>query len=309
MLAFRSDLTQCCRDYFLAEGLYEIATPVVRFAGTSEVHLENLRLDGSEGSGGYLQTSPEYAMKIALARHGQSIFQICPAIRGGETGARHSVEFQMLEWYRLGYTLKELADDLGRLLHEVSVSLASKHPGVSTIQEINHTTYRALFESVYGINPHAADRTDLDTLAANQGLFHLTESDGVGDMLDGLFSSAIEPRLEKPTLVFDYPASQAALAEVLIDQAGDLVARRFELFAGGFEIANAYQELDDPIELKRRFAVNNEIRKSLGKALVPDDQELLSVTGSIGTYAGIALGMDRFAMYLLGASDIASVSV
>ena len=297
MLAFRSDLARAIRAYFHQEGVLEVVTPVLRDSGSSEAHLQNLMTNTSPPL--YLQTSPEYAMKCLLGAHGASIYQICPAFRGGETGSRHSVEFQMLEWYRLGYTLTELMDDLVSLIEFIVEEL--NPPGLE-FNTIDGVSYHRLFEDRFGLNPHQADLETLKSLAKD--LDHLGEDAGLSDVLDALFSTHIEPGLEKPTIVYEYPACQAALAELNSTLEGDTVADRFELYIGGIELANAYQELDDVAELKKRFAENNRLRRELAKPEVPDDAALIAATGQIGQYAGIALGIDRLAMVLWGADTL-----
>jgi len=141
------------------------------------------------------------------------------------------------------------------------------------------------------------------------GLTHLAADCNDADYLDGLFSAGIEASLEEPVIVIDYPACQAALAQVRADAAGDMVSTRFELIMGGLEIANAYQELDDHRELQERLGEFNRQRQQLGKVYMEPDRELLAATGSIGTYSGIALGLDRLAMVLLGLDSIDQVTL
>lgn len=307
MLAYRSDLVRACRRYFESEGLHEVTTPLLREYGANEVHLDSVRTSG--GSSLYLQTSPEYAMKILLAKYGASLFQICPAVRGGEKGPRHRIEFQMLEWYRLGFTLEELADDLERFLVAVSAELAPTYSQSRSISALRRVTYRQLFEERFGINPHVEPVPGLSSLAAQMNLAHVKGTKSRADLLDALFTMGIAGELQEPVVVMDYPDCQAALAEITCTDDGDRVARRFELFASGVELANAYQELDDATLLKDRFTENNRLREKLAKPVVPADEELIAATGNIGVYAGIALGMDRFAMVLMGAGRLEDVSL
>ena len=306
LLSFRSDLTRAIRNYFYASDVVEVTTASLRAAGTSDVHLENLAVELKEGRS-YLQTSPEYAMKILLASHRDLLFQICPAFRGGETGTRHRVEFQMLEWYRWGYRLPELADDLISMLTYVQQALADQYDTLPFEPVIRRVTYRELFEARYDINPHLADEAALKGLAMSVGLDHLAFDASQDDYLDGLFSVGVEPDLVEPTIVYDFPACQAALAETRQRPSGDLVSDRFELYVRGLELANAYQELTDAEELERRLKGNNLRRKQLGKPLIPLDAEMIQATGRLETCAGIALGVDRLVMVLLGAETIEAV--
>ena len=256
---------------------------------------------------GYLQTSPEYAMKILLADYREDIYQICPAFRGGESGNRHLTEFQMLEWYRCGLSLVGLMDDLESLVNGVIADLTAGFPLALPTGSFRRVTYRELFEQSFGLNPHDAPRESLVQVASRAGLDHIASDASVADCLDALFSTVIEPDLAAPTLVFDYPAFQSALAEVGEGEQGDRVSRRFELFAGGLELANAYQELTDAEELRARFDENNRQRALTGKPGVPADEALIEATSRMPACSGIALGMDRLAMVLLGEREISAV--
>lgn len=304
LLAFRSELNRAIRNYFHAGGLLEVTTPLLRDAGSSEVHLQNIMTAGSPAQ--YLQTSPEYAMKCLLADSEVSLFQICPAFRGGEKGKRHSIEFQMLEWYRLGFSLTDLMDDLGALLNHLVRELGEAHQLSASFREIGRVSYRELFEGAFGINPHQADLNRLQAL--DFSFDHLGAEAREREMLDALFSTVIEPGLSEPTIVFDYPACQAALAEIKTSDEGDTVSDRFELYVSGVELANAYQELCDHKELASRFAENNRERRKLGRPEIPDDEALLAATEKLRESAGIALGIDRLAMVLLGVDSIGAAT-
>ncbi len=243
-------------------------------------------------------------MKCLLAEHHLSIFQICPAYRGGEFGRRHRVEFQMLEWYRCGHSLTELMDDLQAMLRHVSKQLAGYNiQPVTPIKD--RYSYRELFEKYLNVNPHSSEVAVLARLVAPEVTAHLDSHATQSDYLDAVFSAAIEPRLLAPTIVYDFPACQAALAETKHNEAGDLVSDRFEFYLGGVEIANAYQELGDAQALARRFALNNRQRQLSGKPIIKDDMELLCIIDDLPTCAGIALGIERLTMALRGLEDIA----
>ena len=282
-----------------------MTTPLLRDTGSVEVHLDSIRTDGEPSY--FLQTSPEYAMKTLVANFGRSIYQICPAVRGEEHSHRHRLEFQMLEWYRCQYKLSEMAGDLRALLMHVAALLRPDHELEVEFDRVPEVTYKELFMRTFGVNPHQVKSNDLAMLAQRNGLTHLARGGDVSDYLDGLFASVIEPRLEKPVIVRDYPACQAALSQITKNLDGDNVSARFELFVNGLEIANAYYELDDGDELQQRFAEFNQQRLMLGKPTMEVDQKLLESTGSIGDYSGIALGVDRLAMVLLGCTSIEEV--
>ena len=285
--------------------MLEVTTPQLRPAGASDPHLVNLAVPLPTRDA-YLQTSPEAAMKRLLAAYRQSIYQICAAFRGGETGTRHSVEFTMLEWYRCDILLEGLMDDMTQLLSNVIDALQDSYPQVMPVTAPVRVSYRQLFEQAFGVNPHQASAVTLAALCRNRALDHLADP-APADCLDALFATVIEPDLKAPTIVYDYPACQAALAECRTDAAGDQVAARFELYVSGVEIANAYQELRDKEELERRLALNNSRRMQLGLPVMSDDLELIEATAALPVCSGIALGLDRLAMVLLGRDQLADV--
>ncbi|MFT7219173.1 MAG: lysyl-tRNA synthetase class 2 [Candidatus Azotimanducaceae bacterium] len=273
---------------------------MLRRFGTNDPHLASFVVPAFEGDEpGYLQTSPEHAMKCLLENERRSMFQICPAFRRGEKGARHLVEFQMLEWYRCDYSLGELSEDLKALLAFIAsdeqLRLSRDFEPPVTV------TYRSLFEQHFGCNPHDLNRQELAKLSSAE---HLDESASSADYFDALFSSRIEPKLRSPTIVVHYPECQAALATVSKNNEGDMVSNRFELFFEGVELANAYHELGDSEELLRRFERNNEMRRALGLAEMEPDAELLNCVGNMPPCSGIALGVDRLIMVLLGMTSL-----
>ena len=303
-LRFRADLLRALREYFFQEHLLEVSTPVLRAYGASEVHLDNIQV----GQLGYLQTSPEFAMKSLLGESPVSMFQVCPAFRGGETGARHRVEFQMLEWYRVGFSLKELMDDLIALLDHVVAQLKVRHPIVFAAARPLRVSYKTLFEDEFCRDPHLLDLSGLQSLGRDIPAEYLDANATCADYLDALFSLRVEPTLQAPTIVYDYPVSQAALAQVKRNEPGNLVSDRFEYYVSGMELANAYQELSDPVELRRRFDENNQLRVIAGKPTMANDETFLNLIGELPRCAGIALGVDRLAMILLGAGSIDEVN-
>jgi lysyl-tRNA synthetase class 2 len=305
MLRARDRLLRVVRSFFSEKGVIEVQTPVVGTAGASDPHIENLTFRSSSRTL-YLQTSPEYAMKRLLAGGSGAIFQVCPALRGGESGERHNMEFTMLEWYRPGFNLGQLADEVVALIERAAVEFSKP------LGDVRSVSYRELFESCYGRNPHACDSEDLAGLVKEHhgGLpAHLGEADAgtVNDLLDYLFSRGIEKSLEGPTVVFNFPTCQAALAEVVEDQDSDEVAARFELFWQGTELANGYLELRKPEELRARIVANNDLRRQRGMQEMPADEKLLEALPEMPVCSGVALGIDRLLMLLTDAVSIDEV--
>ncbi|MDA0977764.1 MAG: EF-P lysine aminoacylase EpmA [Proteobacteria bacterium] len=306
LLRFRNDLLAAVRAYFRESDTLEVSTPLIRPWGTPEPHLQNLVVQ-SGGQSLFLQTSPEFAMKVLLARYRQDIYQICAAVRAEELGARHDLEFQMLEWYRVDIGLMDLAEDVRAFWRRVGEALAAHHELPGWQSDIEMVSYAGVFEAYLQCDPHTADIRQLQEKAHGLGIRHLAGDASRADWLDALFATAIEPGLTAPTLVFGYPACQSALAEIDQDSSGVAVSRRFELFANGLELANAYQELTDPQALYQRFAQFNVRRLQEGREFVAVDEALMDAMQSMPRSAGIALGVDRLAMAWLAADSISQV--
>ena len=245
-------------------------------------------------------------MKRLLASGSGSIYQICPAFRAGELGSKHNTEFSMLEWYRVGYSLEELVAEVATLLQQAL--------DVNQVQtsEFRFTTYRELFTSRFDVNPHDAGIETLRGLifAENLTADHIDNIDDDAtrnECLDLLFASCIEPGLEEPTFVLEFPAGQAALAKIAANDQYDVVARRFELYWQGMELANGYDELTDPAELRQRFEKNNTQRVARGLIEMAPDKKLLASMSELPDCAGVAIGLDRLVMLLCGKTSIDEV--
>ena len=244
----------------------------------------------------YLQTSPEYAMKRLLAAGSGAIYQICKVFRDGERGRRHNPEFTMLEWYRPGFDHHRLMDEVDALLQAVLGAAAAER-----------ISYADAFRRHAGIDPHAASDGELRSRVAALGVSGIAELDR-DDLLNLLLTHTVEQRLgvSRPTFLFDYPASQAALARI---RPGDPpVAERFEVFIDGVELANGFHELADPDEQRRRFAADLEERRRRGLPEVAVDERLLAaLAAGLPDCAGVALGVDRLVMLKAGTRNIADV--
>jgi len=252
-----------------------------------------------EGRRLYLQTSPEFAMKRLLAAGGEALYQVTRAFRNGEVGRLHNPEFTIVEWYRAG-------DDLRagmQLLSEFATALLECPPA-------ELLSYREAFQRHAGIEPHTCHEADLATAVRQRGIstppaIAAHDRDG---WLELLLVELVEPHLGqgRPTILFDYPASQAALARVRPDSPP--VAERFELYVQGIELANGYHELLDTDILRRRNAENNARRTADGKPPLPEESRLLrAMDAGLPDCTGVALGFDRLVMLAAGAKSIADV--
>ena len=288
--------------------MLEIDVPLVGLNGVSDVHIESPRL--VPPAFGYLQSSPEYFMKRLLAAGTGSIYCLGKAFRLGELGQRHYPEFTLLEWYRPGWDEHELMDEVFHLLLEVGVEKVGveKVSVENTSHEYIKKTYGEVFETETGINPHLGEISALRSLAARLANRDFS-GEGRDTCLDLIFSLQIEPVLPAGVMfICDYPACQAALAELGVDTNGVKVARRFEVFLDKIELANGYYELTDAVELRQRFEEDNKKRLQLGRLTVdPDERLLAAMAAGLPPCAGVALGVDRLLMNLLGVKDIAEV--
>ena len=301
----RSKIYRTIRRFFDDRGVAEVTTPVLGASGVSDLHIQSLSLV-DDGQSWFLQSSPEYSMKRLLASGSGSIYQICPAFRAGELGSKHNTEFSMLEWYRVGYSLEELVAEVATLLQQAL--------DVNQVQtsEFRFTTYRELFTSRFDVNPHDAGIETLRGLifAENLTADHIDSIDDDAtrnECLDLLFASCIEPGLDEPTFVLEFPAGQAALAKIAANDQYDVVARRFELYWQGMELANGYDELTDPAELRQRFEKNNTQRVARGLIEMAPDKKLLASMSELPDCAGVAIGLDRLVMLLCGKTSIDEV--
>ncbi|MFN3580275.1 MAG: EF-P lysine aminoacylase EpmA [Pseudomonas sp.] len=299
-LRARAGIMDALRRFFAERGVLEVDTPALSVAAVSDPQLQPFACDYvPEGAGvahrRYLQTSPEYPMKRLLAAGSGCIWQLCKVFRNGESGGRHNPEFSMLEWYRVGYDHHQLMDEVDELVVSVLGCTAARR-----------VTYAALFEELLGLDVHACETSELAAQGRERCGF-------VGDLsrdgwLNLLFSHCVEPLLLEPTLVYAFPASQAALARIVEGDDRVPCAARFELFVGGMELANGYFELTDADEQLRRFEADQQARQIEGGALLPVDLNLLAALRSgLPSCAGVALGFDRLVMLALGARSIDQV--
>ncbi|MGB2681216.1 MAG: EF-P lysine aminoacylase EpmA [Candidatus Competibacter sp.] len=307
-LRLRAELLAQIRAFFAARRVLEVDTPALSGAAITDPHLASFstRYSGPgprHGQALYLHTSPEFPMKRLLAAGSGSIYQIARVFRDGEAGRRHNPEFTLLEWYRVGLDHHGLMDEVAELMKALLA-------GRMALAEPERLSYRELFERHLQLDPHRSRVQDLAACAARWGLsvppgMPLADVD---PWLDLLLTHCIEPELGQGRLsfVYDYPASQAALARL---RPGDPpVGERFELYLNGVELANGFHELGDAREQRRRFKAENARRQALGLPAVPIDEPLLAALASgLPDCAGVALGLDRLVMLAAGKTSIQEV--
>jgi lysyl-tRNA synthetase class 2 len=287
------------RRFFSERDVLEVETPLLASSTVPDVYIESIAaqvVKDNSSRKNFLQTSPEFFMKRLLASGSGSIYQIAKAFRQEEKGARHNIEFTLLEWYRLSYSLDQLMAELEELVQEVL-----------SCGPISRLSYREIFRQHLQINPHEISLEELQKLAKSE--IDLSGSDlSKTDYLQLLLSNSIEPKLPPYCIIYDYPLEQAALAILATDEHGVVVAKRFELFGHGMELANGYFELSDAAEQRARFEKDNAVRKEKGLQAHDVDEKLIAALESgLPSCSGVAVGVDRLLMLLVEAKNISEV--
>jgi elongation factor P--(R)-beta-lysine ligase len=288
----RAKVMRTIRHFFDRRDVTEVTTPVITPFGITDPNIDSLEMTGNEG---FLRTSPEYQHKRLLAAGFGDLYEIGPVFRAGEHGRLHRTEFTLLEWYRVGWTWQEMAEEAITLV----MACLAERPEWN--QPPAFRSWQQCFEQVVGLDPLSAEQDQLVDLTGD------LPTDCDRDMrLDYLFATRIQPSLGQHhiTVVHGYPASQAALAR--LDPDNPLLAERFEVFLGAVELANGYRELTSASEQAERFEQDNRRRLSLGHRTMPVDHKLLAaLEHGLPECSGVALGIDRLVMAVLDSTDIA----
>jgi len=310
----RQTMYAALRRFFTAAGFAEVETPLLVPAPGMEPHISAcevaFRPETDVGSPRtlYLHTSPEYAMKRLLADGMGPIFQICKVFRNGEVSPSHNPEFTLLELYRPHADYALVMEDLERALAEVERALGS--PGPFSALPYERVTVRDAVLRHAGVDlRECPDAPSLARAARGAGarLPDQAESPSFDDVFFHLFLQKVEPHLgrDRPTYLTEYPASMAALSR--LKPSDPTVAERFELYVRGAELANGYSELTDAREQRRRLEEERALRGRLGRPAYPLDERFLEAVGRMPPSGGVAVGLDRVLMLLLGASTIDEV--
>lgn len=305
-LRLRAELLRRIRAFFAARGVLEVETPLLSAAAITDSHLSSFATVYSgpgprHGQTLYLHTSPEFPMKRLLAAGSGCIYQIARVFRDGEAGRRHSPEFTLLEWYRVGFDHHRLMDEVAEL---ATALLADRR----LLAKPERLSYRQAFQRHLSLDPHRATVAELTVCAERQGVSIPPgmPAEDVDPWLDLLLTQRIEPHLGQGRLTFlyDYPASQAALARLRREDPP--VGERFELYLDGVELANGFHELGDAVEQRSRFEAENAARRAQGLPVMPLDEHLLAaLAAGLPDCAGVALGFDRLVMLAAGKTALA----
>lgn len=296
------------RRFFAHRGVLEVETPLLCESAATEPNLTffeaSYRTSGNTGGKQlYLQTSPEFAMKRLLASGLGSIYQICKAFRNSERGRNHNPEFTMLEWYRVGFSLTELMDEVEAIMNELYQTGAELAPST-------RHSYPSLFQHYTGLHPLESTLDQFTDFAVTHGLPEARQLCGNDRAvwLDLLFDRMIQPKLGTKSLcfVYGYPALFPSMARKMLEDSR--YVERVEVFLNGIEIGNGFHELTDPLEQRERFKQDLEARSLIQAQIPPQDERFLSaMSHGIPECSGIALGLDRILMQLVEAKSIDEV--
>jgi lysyl-tRNA synthetase class 2 len=306
ILRLRAKILDDIRRFFSARAVLEVETPVLGSSTGTDPKLDFFTADYCSPPLHhtlFLQTSPEFAMKRLLAAGSGSIYQIGKAFRNGESGRFHNPEFTLLEWYRVGFTLPQLMDEIAELL-EV---LFNGHRALNPTQRVS---YQAVFQRYTGLNPLEFFYHDYCAYAlANQ----IPEAvsicgDDYGLWLDFIFSHKVQPQLGENAvcMVYGYPVCQSSLARV--NEHNSKITDRVEVFINGIELGNGYYELTDADEQERRFDDETSIRLQRKRPVtVKDKRFIAALKAGLPECSGMAIGLDRLLMLLTNSTSINDV--
>jgi elongation factor P--(R)-beta-lysine ligase len=302
MLRLRAQVLQKIRGFFAERCVLEVETPMLCATVGTDPNLAFFTTEYQwlpKASTLYLQTSPEFAMKRLLASGSGSIYQICKAFRNGESGRYHNPEFTLLEWYRVGFDLTQLMDEVAQLLN---ILFAGQ------LNEAVKISYQRLYTNYTGLDCLTFDFQAYCRFANNHPQLRDAKSvcgDAHDQWLDFIFSQCIQPFLtgDKLYLVHGYPACLSSLAR--LNANNPLLTDRVEVFMNGVELGNGYHELADAVEQAQRFSAELAVRQTQQLPIVGKDERLLAaLNAGLPDCAGIALGLDRILMLLAKSGSI-----
>jgi lysyl-tRNA synthetase class 2 len=295
----RALFLQKARSFFFDRQVLEVDTPLLSKTAPIDEHIEIMSVSLGDGKLGYLHSSPEYAMKRLLSLGSGDIFQISHVFRQGEFGSLHNPEFTMVEWYRIGFSFSSFIKE--------TIEFVQLFLGPISFIELS---YRQAFQLFAHIDPSKASIEELLQCIKDHHIYLSSQIKHDKDtLLHLLMGFVIEPHLGKNnlTVLTDYPASQAALAQTE-EKEGELVAKRFEIYYQGIELANGYLELTDAKKQKLRLMEANQKRVQGGKCELPLDMHFLAaLEKGIPPCCGVAVGFDRLLLLKNKASSLDEV--
>lgn len=317
-LKTRMKIMRTVREYFDNQGFWEVETPALQTMPCADMHIHGFKTeyfgpDLKKSRDYYLHTSPEFEMKKLLVAGASEIYQICKVYRNGESTKMHSPEFTMLEWYRAGADYRDIMRDCEGLLRAVAKAAEIEtfkfgDKVCSPFEAAERLKVSQAFFKYAGIDLNACmDSRDIFANMANKRGVRVIESDQWDDIFHAVMAEKIEPELGQgaPTILYEYPASMACLSKKAKDER---FAERFELYICGVELANAFTELTDAGEQRKRFTEEMAAKKERYGFDYPLDEDFLSALEyGMPEAGGIALGLDRLIMLACGVDNIENV--
>ncbi|WP_392562757.1 elongation factor P--(R)-beta-lysine ligase [Orbus sturtevantii] len=306
LLLKRAKLLKKIRDFFADRCVLEVETPILSHAAVTDLHLSSFETifnkpgknDPQAGQKLALITSPEYHMKRLIAAGSGPIYQICKCFRNHEEiGRYHNPEFTMLEWYRIQFDMMQIINEVDDLFQLILDS-----------EPAEHLSYQSAFIKYLNIDPLTANRDEFVNAIKKLALNFDTDGADINTLQQFLFTFGIEPYIgkDKPTVVYHFPASQAALAEICSED--QRTAKRFEFYYQGVELANGFKELVNAKEQRIRFEQDNQERAARGFPPQVIDEYLLSaMNAGLPECSGVAVGLDRLIMLALKQTTISQV--
>jgi len=306
ILRLRAQVFDDIRRFFSARGVLEVETPLLGHGSGTDPQLDFFTTDYCSPPLQhtlFLQTSPEFAMKRLLAAGSGSIYQLCKAFRNGESGRFHNPEFTLLEWYRVGFTLPQLMDEIAELM-------AVLFNGHRVLNPVQRFSYQDIFQRLTGLNPLEFSYQDYCAYARGNQMPEAASICGYdhGLWLDFIFSHNVQPQLGENAvcMVYGYPACQSSLAAV--NEYNSQITDRVEVFINGIELGNGYYELTDAKEQDRRFDEEMSIRQQKKRTLPVKDKRLIAaMEAGLPECSGMAIGLDRLLMLLTYSASIDDV--
>ncbi len=300
ILKDRAEMFAKARHFFSSRGVTEVDCPAMSAFASVDVHIDLIRAYGLSSKTHYLHSSPEYGMKKLLAEGIGDIYQLSHVFRDNEYSMRHSPEFTMAEWYRLGFTFNAMIEETVEFIRLLIGDIPS-----------TKITYREVFKKYAGIDYLKATEKELLLYLEERGIdpYQNIEEEGKDALLNIILGVVIQPQLgQKEICVLQYfPASQSALAQ-LKKRGDEEVAERFEIFYRGMELANGYHELADAEEQLARLIQSNNTRESLGKDTLPIDEPFIkALEKGLPECCGVSVGFDRLMMLRHQKDDISDV--
>ena len=314
-LELRFQIIKLIREWFWLQKFTEVETPTIIKLPGQEPNLSPMKIgivnEQNKKFEGYLHTSPEYTMKKMLSAGFGDIFYLGKCFRDEESfGGLHNPEFTMLEWYRVESDMFDIMNDVEELINYIIKNLKFSIFNLKTILndgifQFKKSTMKELWGQYINIDLDDYLETDKILVLCKSFNYHVSENESYEELFYRIFLDKIEPKLIQPTIVYNYPAQMASLSKV--SESDSRYAERFEVYINGMELANAFSELTDAEEQLKRLQEEQIERKRQGKEVYDIDMEFIEALKNMPKSAGIALGIDRLVMVLLGCQNINDV--